>query len=189
MKKIISTSLFILALLATITLNSCKKDDDNGPQGSQKERNLSGTTSKKWKITSVMATAPTAPTPYNLFTLDLYNNKIYAFGSEVSNPGLDIPKSEDCQKDNIWILYQNKTYEVMEGSTKCIGSDPDLITSGTWQLNSNETILSLTDASGTIVEYQIQGLDQKTLKGSTSGSFDYENQTIQYNAVTTFTAQ
>jgi hypothetical protein len=112
----------ILALLAiaSVSLSGCKKDDD--------ESNTDKLTDKNWKMTAL-----TVDPPLNVG------------GTMISNVYPQIPA---CQQDDLTIFNDNGTVTFDEGATKCNSSDPQS-TQGTWTWNTNETILSITDAGNT----------------------------------------
>lgn len=66
---------------------------------------------------------------------------------------------ELCVKDNITTFNTNKTYQEVEGATKCDSGDPDIAASGTWQFNADETLLIMD-----ILSYQVITLNENTLK-------------------------
>jgi Lipocalin-like domain len=51
----------------------------------------------------------------------------------------------ECTKDNYFIFQPDGTLIVDEGATKCNDSNPQRISSGTWQLMNNSTQLQFTD--------------------------------------------
>lgn len=80
-----------------------------------------------------------------------------------------------CVKDNIWTFTTAGTYIVEEGATKCNGTDPQVISSGTWVFTNNETnlVADILGTAGSGDLLNILTLDQNTLKlgvQSVSGS-------------------
>ena len=74
---------------------------------------------------------------------------------------------EDCDKDNIYSYYDNKTFKFDEGATNCDPLDPQNI-SGNWAFLSNETELQVIYQNDTIL-YDLIDLDEEVLKMSYSG--------------------
>jgi len=74
---------------------------------------------------------------------------------------------EDCDKDNIYSFYENKTYKADEGATKCDSAEPQSF-SGNWQFLNNETELKIIYMNDTVV-YGLLELDESLLKLDYSG--------------------
>ncbi len=85
---------------------------------------------------------------------------------------------EACDKDNIWQFSANGTYTVVEGSTKCVSTDPNVVSSGTWQLTENETKIIIDDSA--------EPAETLTIRELTSTSFRISG--TQVSNGTTFTA-
>jgi hypothetical protein len=102
-------SIIVLLVLA-LTL-SCKDKNDDVSATKTVSEYLTGTAnSKKWKVTD--GTIKQGETSINL-----------------------IANQPPCITDNILILNANKTYELIEGPTKCDPSkDPDLVLKANWTL-------------------------------------------------------
>lgn len=65
---------------------------------------------------------------------------------------------EDCDKDDAFMFASDGKYTVAE-NTKCDESDPTVADSGTWTLNSDKTILTITSTiDGTLELYKIEKL-------------------------------
>ena len=62
-----------------------------------------------------------------------------------------------CTKDDLAKLNSNGTYTLEEGLTKCSANDPQVYETGTWTLNSDETVLVMT-SSGVVTNAKIQEL-------------------------------
>jgi hypothetical protein len=77
----------------------------------------------------------------------------------------DVPNWPTCEKDDKIRFKTNNTYEINEGATKCDPADPDSET-GSWQLDSDNTILVL-DGS----DYNIEELSDHTLIITTSETY------------------
>jgi hypothetical protein len=89
-------------------LLGCKKDAVEAQKTTIEY--LTGTTSKKWKVTEGMV-------KLNDVSINLVANQ------------------PPCVTDNILVLNNNKTYELTEGASKCDPSkDPDLIIKANWTL-------------------------------------------------------
>lgn len=73
---------------------------------------------------------------------------------------------ENCSKDDIWEFKADGTFTVVEGATKCDPSDPDLISTGTWQLIENETKLVVDDVSEPAQTLTINELTASTLRAT-----------------------
>ncbi len=66
---------------------------------------------------------------------------------------------EDCSRDDLWIFKDNGKVDYDEGGTKCSNDDPQTIVSD-WAFNSDETIVSITDADGYVESYNITELSE-----------------------------
>ncbi len=53
-------------------------------------------------------------------------------------------QTEQCDRDDLINLKADKTYTLEEGLSKCDDNDPQVYETGTWNLNSDETILTIT---------------------------------------------
>lgn len=71
---------------------------------------------------------------------------------------------EPCNKDDIWQFKSDGTYIVVEGATKCSPTDPDTVSSGTWQLTDGETKIIIDDASEPAQTLNIVELTASSLK-------------------------
>ncbi len=97
--------------------------------------------SKNWKQTDLLASIPgSAPTSVFLTVM------------------------EACQRDNIWSFKADGTYVVSEGSTKCLPSDPDQATSGTWLFTDAETKIIIDDVNEVPQTFTITELTTSSLK-------------------------
>jgi hypothetical protein len=105
MKKI--TLMFLMAAIAMGTINSCKKDDDNGGADvAQLEANL---TAGDW------------------IQVDHKQDGVSDWDTDW----------EDCEKDDIATFFTDGSYQIDEGPTKCDPNDPQVSESGTWQLTQD----------------------------------------------------
>jgi hypothetical protein len=69
-----------------------------------------------------------------------------------------------CEKDNNFIFGTTATYEQNEGATKCVPADPQVVESGTWSFQTNETQLLLTVTGSPIPTLvNLDQLDENTL--------------------------
>lgn len=62
-----------------------------------------------------------------------------------------LQQMEACEKDNLLRFKSDKTFTDEEGATKCNATDPQIINSGKWAFNANETKLVLDGDSVQIV--------------------------------------
>jgi hypothetical protein len=113
--------LLILALMAAGSLTACKKDSEPAPKS--KSEIL---VDKRWRISAATATATVQG---KLVTQDVYDDVV-----------------DDCNKDDFTTYKANKTYTDDAGATACQQGDPQT-QSGTWDVNSDQTKLFLTDAN------------------------------------------
>ncbi len=132
------TNCCLLALAFTLLQSSsCKKDDDPVPQKTKTELITLG----NWKFVKVESR--TTPT-----------------GAWSDAGGL----LQACEKDNINVIRTNATYEINEGATKCSAADPQIVESGTWAFQTNETELKQTPTgSSSSNVYGIEQLTETTL--------------------------
>jgi hypothetical protein len=97
-----------LLVLGLVLVLGCKKDEVTVEKTTLEY--LTGTTSKKWKVTEGMV----------------------KLGEQSVNL---VSNQPPCITDNILVLYNNKSYELTEGPSKCDPSkDPDLIIKANWTL-------------------------------------------------------
>jgi hypothetical protein len=127
-------------LLAALALGSCKKNDDNSPAAPSKTDLL---TAKNWRITAQKNTT--------------------TFGTQTSTTD-EYAALSACERDNFAKFNTNKTVVFDEGATKCSTSDPQT-ESGTWDFNSDQSKLNLTDPSlgGVVIPFDIVELSATTL--------------------------
>jgi hypothetical protein len=79
--------------------------------------------------------------------------------------GLSVPP-EECEADDIYTYTTGGAYSKNEGATKCDVDAPQTV-SGSWEFESNETILSVsyTELGTTVsIDYTIVELSGNTLK-------------------------
>lgn len=151
----------LIAIFSLFTLASCDKDKD--PKAKSKADLLSSSAGKKWKTTSII--------------------EKYTGGGRTVEDDV-FTDMDDCNKDDVTILFANKKAELREGATKCNTNDSDLISEGTWTLNSDETLLTVV-AGTSALNYTIKELTASKLvveyKETDSG--------ITYTYTETYTAQ
>ncbi|MBP6619184.1 MAG: hypothetical protein KA188_02960 [Leadbetterella sp.] len=98
----------LVLFFGLILMVACKKDEVVVEKTTLEY--LTGTTSKKWKVTEGIVKL--GETSINL-----------------------VANQPPCVTDNILVLNTNKTYELNEGASKCDPSkDPDLIIKANWSL-------------------------------------------------------
>jgi hypothetical protein len=70
-----------------------------------------------------------------------------------------------CEKDNCYVFSSKGIYEQNEGTTKCSSADPQIIKTGTWRFQSNETkiLLNIT-GSPSDAAVSVDQLDENKLK-------------------------
>lgn len=113
-----TTNVIIILLVSVLSIFSCKKSTTDVTPKTKTEL-LAGTVSKTWKNTKAEAT----------------NSQGLKIDLVITQPA--------CITDNLLIFFPNKTYELREGATKCVASDPDLLLKANWSLNSTETQFSI----------------------------------------------
>jgi hypothetical protein len=63
-----------------------------------------------------------------------------------------------CEKDNITVFKTDNTFEANEGATKCSPSDPQVIYTGVWAFQNNETTITVLGQSAGIEQLTEQTL-------------------------------
>jgi hypothetical protein len=104
------------------------------------ESNTDKLTGKNWKITALTVDPPLA--------------------GGITDVYAQIPS---CSQDDLTKFTTPSAVTFDEGATKCNASDPQT-TTGSWAWNSDETILSITDDSGTTDSYTILSLSSSEMK-------------------------
>lgn len=133
--------LLIAACAVTLVFAACKDDkDDATPSNSQTGGTLTGI---DWRMTANSMTI-TGAGPFD-GTTDMY------------------AEMEDCEKDNLSRFNEDKTMVEKEGATKCDASDPDVKSTATWELLSNNTKLKVTPTGGDELVFDIITLNANTL--------------------------
>ncbi|MDO7885897.1 lipocalin family protein [Hymenobacter cheonanensis] len=130
-----------LLFLAALALGSCKKNDDNSPSSASKTDLL---TAKSWRISA-----------------QTYSVAVNSGTPTVSD---EYASSPACERDNFLKFNTNKSLTADEGATKCSPSDPQT-QSGSWDLTTNDTKLTLADPSqgGIPIPFDIVDLSATTL--------------------------
>ena len=73
-----------------------------------------------------------------------------------------------CNDDDLWLFEEDGTFAYDQGAWRCDVSLPQIITAGTWSLNSNSTVLilePLPTIGATIATMEIEQLDEDTFVG------------------------
>jgi len=136
----------ILALSLLALLSSCdKNDDDDNKEITPTVANLSGS----YKVTA--ASANISGQTFNLLTNEMY--------------------FDNCQKDDLYVLNSNLSYEVKDQGTQCSPSSND---TGTWSLNGNK--LAIDGDEATIKSWNGKAFVVEFSDGSGTLSFTYTKQ-------------
>ena len=130
-------TLTTLAVIVTVMFIGCKKDNSNIVAKSKTQL----LTEKTWKQVKFEVRTNTTD-PWNDITA---------------------ANSLPCELDDIITFTSTGVFTETEGATKCSPSDPDIVESGNWSFQSNETILRLT-FGGFTNDAAIEMLDASTLK-------------------------
>jgi hypothetical protein len=136
----LKAGLFFIAGLFLFT--ACSKDDDDTPPPPTKTQRL---TAKQWRLTA-----------------------------QTINPGIQLepggPTITDllvtylpCQLDDFVKFNTNGTYSAEEGPTKCDPNDPQVIETGTWIWNADETRIIITPAGGSTADLLVTSLTSSQL--------------------------
>lgn len=127
MKKVNIKTLAMFAIAASLSLTSCDKDDDEEPAPTRSELLVA----KQWKMT-VLNVEP---------ALDIDGN-----GTQENNL---IPYVGACTLDDFWAFQSSGNYTSEEGASKCDPNDPQIIESGQWLWNSDQSRLVMNANSET----------------------------------------
>ncbi len=133
--------LFVGVLSIGLVFSACNKEDDEEANTPSKESMLTGT----WKVTAL--TVDPAIDFFGTPISDWYNSAFYP----------------DCVKDNLFQFDSDKSYEFNEGSSKCDDADPFIIETGTWEFNSDKTLILTTPTGGQTEEQEYEKLTSKEL--------------------------
>jgi Lipocalin-like domain len=96
-------------------------------------------TDKGWRITSIVSKTDNNPTV----------DEFAGYGA--------------CEKDNILTYATNKVFTEDEGATKCVSTDPQTVSSGSWTFTNNDTELTVVEGTSSTT-YKIITLDADNLK-------------------------
>ncbi len=113
----------MFAFILLFVFASCKDDDDKDPPAKTKTELL---TSKNWTRTTVTITP----------AIDYDGN-----GTQENDL---TPYIQTCDLDDFYRFNSNTSFTREEGPSKCDANDPQVVYTGTWVWNSDETILTLT---------------------------------------------
>jgi hypothetical protein len=103
---------------------------------------------------------------------DLLSGKSWIMTAETISPAINVngtmitdlySQTANCTKDDIGKFNSNGTYTLEEGPTKCSVNDPQVFETGTWTLNSDETIIVMTSSTGSVTNGKIQELTASKL--------------------------
>jgi len=139
MKSKFYLSLLTAFILGAVMLGGCKKKDDPEPTRSELFTN------KNWRVTAW--TSDPAISINGVLVTNVFN------------------QMDPCSKDDLFRFNSNGVYTFDEGASKCNTNDPQT-TTGTWSFNSDQTIVSVTEAGGT-TSYNIESVSESTLKANT----------------------
>jgi hypothetical protein len=153
---------FFMVLLSGLILagTSCSKDEDE-------KTNKDLLTGKNWKMTAFTINPPVVIEGVSF-------SDFYAF----------LPA---CTKDDLTKFNSDGTANFDEGATKCDSGDPQT-TYGTWSLNTDQTVLTVT-ADGLTEAYTIGELTDTTLKFTYTTTEDLGNGVQTYTTSVTFVKQ
>jgi hypothetical protein len=152
--KLLANCLILAASLTLLSSSSCKKDDDPVNTKTKKDYLIQSA----WKV--IKAESRTNPS---------------SAWSDVSF------FLQPCDKDNNFVFKANNTYEINEGATKCDVADPQIVETGVWVFENNETVVRLTPAGDPPIVLNIEQLDDNTLIGNGS---DNSTGSIVYSRLT-----
>jgi hypothetical protein len=99
-------------------------------------------------------------------------------------PSYGLLTTRACKKDDRYVFRTNARYEVNEGATRCSSLDPQIIKTGTWSFQINETKIQLAILGSASYEiYNLVKLDESILKLSST----YSSEGTTYNRMMTYT--
>jgi hypothetical protein len=156
MKNSFASSRWMFALAMLVMISCSKKDDPI----TSKQATL--TTSKGWKVTAITVTPEINGT-----------SNFYSF-------------FPNCVKDNIEKFLTTGKFVEDEGATKCDAADPQSAEGGTWVLNSDNTVLTVTRTGKDPVEYHLTTFTATTIVATNTQTDTGSGTTYTYTS--TFTA-
>lgn len=115
---------YLIIVTSLVLVLGCSKGTDSAPNITPTKASL--LTAKEWVLVSSQYKSTTATIWTDQFAL--------------------MPA---CDKDDKLQFKVDGTYELNEGASKCNASNPFIIQTGTWKFALNETILAITEISGT----------------------------------------
>jgi hypothetical protein len=89
-----------------------------------------------------------------------------------------------CQQDNLWQFRSDGTYTIFEGPSRCPASSSDVVATGTWTFQENETKISFTDTVNGTQSFTILELTSTMMK--LTGILTYQGAPV--NVTVIFTA-
>lgn len=130
----------VAVLILLLTFTACKDDDDDNDEPAPKTR-TEMLTAKNWTRTSVTITP----------AIDYDGN-----GTQENDLTPYIPT---CDLDDFYKFNSNTSFTREEGPSKCDANDPQVVYTGTWTWNSDETILTITPLGGETQEAKVTTLN------------------------------
>ena len=158
MKKSIKYLSLLLILFSLIAI-SCSKDDDD-PANQSAKTTKEYLTAGNWKTTA-MTISP----------------GISFGGVTITDFFAQFPA---CTKDDLVLFNSNGTITDDEGPTKCDPNDPQTTTEGSWSLNSDNTILTITYPGEPAMSLTISTINDTTLTGTYTLVEDLGNGLLTY---------
>lgn len=73
------------------------------------------------------------------------------------------PYVQTCNRDDFYFFTTSLVYTLEEGTTKCDENDPQVIETGTWTWNSDETILTVSPNGFPTAEVPVQELTESKM--------------------------
>lgn len=132
------TSALIAMLCISLSFSSCKKDEEEEPAPAPtKKELLSG---NNWELTAYSVEP----------AIDIDQN-----GTQENNL---MPYLQACSLDDFTDLNTDNTYTSEEGPSKCDPNDPQVFESGSWSLNSDETLVIFSPSGQQSYEMSIESL-------------------------------
>tara|TARA_R110000850_G_scaffold91940_7_gene195526 strand:+ start:190 stop:672 length:483 start_codon:yes stop_codon:yes gene_type:complete len=147
------------ALLVGLTVTSCKEEDKTDPPPTRTEM----LTGNNWTRTRIEIEP----------AIDIDNN-----GTQENNL---TPYFAACDLDDFMNLKTDKTYIVEEGPSKCDPNDPQIIETGVWTLNSDNTRIALT-GGGVTTDVLIKSISSSQWIGEEK----FVDQGVTYTLTTTY---
>lgn len=131
--------LLLASLAITCVFTACKKDDD------KPKSKADLLTAKNWRVTAAAST------------------EVGANGQTITTD--EYAQLDACEKDNYFQFKADKKLLINEGKDKCDPTDDQEVT-GAWDLNSDQTKLTISDPSSSSLSIQgdILELTASTLK-------------------------